>query len=181
MSCKETDCSGEVHAKGLCSKHYLADYRRRVGREYKSTATVRTRIRRSELPTNCTEPGCDKPHKAKGRCNAHYAKLSAKKHGLTLEQRDALLLKQGGGCAICKEPLAESAIRIDHDHTCCPGFRSCGKCVRGILCNGCNIGIGHLREDIGRFKAAIEYLSPKRIGTRSTGPALCQANPHDGD
>jgi hypothetical protein len=26
----------------------------------------------------------------------------------------------------------------DHDHECCPGRRSCGHCVRGVVCATCN-------------------------------------------
>jgi hypothetical protein len=29
---------------------------------------------------------------------------------------------------------------VDHDHACCQKKnRSCGKCIRGLLCHTCNI------------------------------------------
>jgi hypothetical protein len=36
---------------------------------------------------------------------------------------------------------------VDHDHKCCAGRRSCGKCVRGLLCSRCNTVLGLLEED----------------------------------
>ena len=52
----------------------------------------------------------------------------------------------------------KKAIVIDHDHSCCPGSTSCGKCVRGVLCGECNlmIGLGKDRQDI--LVSASEYL-----------------------
>lgn len=60
------------------------------------------------------------------------------RHGITREQRDALYLAQGGLCAGCSEPFLDDDLEVDHDHECCPGERSCGRCIRGLLCHGCN-------------------------------------------
>ncbi len=61
-----------------------------------------------------------------------------KKYGLTPEKYDEMLEAQGGGCAICHEPPGDRNLYVDHDHGCCPGQYTCGKCVRGLLCILCN-------------------------------------------
>lgn len=45
---------------------------------------------------------------------------------------------------------AECPICVDHDHTT-------GK-VRGLLCHGCNHGIGSLKDDPAMLRAAADYL-----------------------
>ena len=91
------------------------------------------------------------------------------KYSITLKQYAAMLDSQGGVCAICHKPeTAISAnpaykrtrnLSVDHDHACCSGKRSCGKCVRGLLCSSCNTGMGNLGDDIGTLFSAISYLS----------------------
>jgi hypothetical protein len=82
------------------------------------------------------------------------------KYNLTPEQYKEILDKQNGVCAICyKECKTTKGLAIDHDHTCCPLNKSCGKCIRGLLCTNCNGAIGMLQEDISILNRAIEYLS----------------------
>jgi hypothetical protein len=67
---------------------------------------------------------------------------------------------QGGRCAICQRATgATKALSVDHDHKCCPGKASCGKCIRGLLCGGCNYKVlGHLRDDVDALLRALSYL-----------------------
>ena len=36
--------------------------------------------------------------------------------------------------------------------------KACGKCIRGILCHGCNAGLGNLRDDLNLLRLAVKYL-----------------------
>lgn len=67
-------------------------------------------------------------------------------YGLTPERFDEMLAEQGNACAMCREPFKEGRpIVVDHDHSCCDTkLRSCGKCVRGLLCHPCNIALGQI-------------------------------------
>lgn len=72
-----------------------------------------------------------------------------------------MLDKQGGVCAICgREETAHHSLllKIDHDRTCCSGSRSCGRCVRGLLCSNCNRAIGLFGDDAAAIRAAAAYL-----------------------
>lgn len=70
-------------------------------------------------------------------------------YGMTPEDYDALYLQQEGACGICDE-YSSKALRVDHDHIS-------GK-VRGLLCVGCNIAIGLLKENPRLFISAMSYL-----------------------
>ena len=101
---------------------------------------------------------------AKGpRTDQRAANLQAK-YGLTVEKFDAMAEAQGHRCACCGTPEPggrHGQWHIDHDHACCPGDRSCGRCVRGLLCGSCNLGLGHFNDDVQRLRDAITYLTSK--------------------
>lgn len=89
-------------------------------------------------------------------------------YGLTAGSLQELLEAQGGGCAACTSPLNTSGegMHVDHDHACCPGRRSCGGCVRGLLCASCNTTLGHARDDITRLLGLVRYLRRHRLPQR---------------
>jgi hypothetical protein len=73
-------------------------------------------------------------------------------YGITFEQKQEMLSRQGNVCLICRLPLvAESTYaHVDHNHET--------KEIRGILCNRCNIMIGFAQEDSVRLRLAADYL-----------------------
>lgn len=57
-------------------------------------------------------------------------------------------MKKDARCGICG---ATDSLKIDHSH-------SSGD-VRGVLCHGCNIGLGNFRDDPDLLRKAIRYLA----------------------
>jgi hypothetical protein len=83
------------------------------------------------------------------------------RYGITIEQYHQILEDQNYACKICglKEDSYRKRLSIDHDHLCCPGERSCGKCVRGLLCHKCNMALGAINDDVKILQTMIEYLN----------------------
>lgn len=72
-------------------------------------------------------------------------------YGITQADYDAMVVAQGGRCKICKgTPRGKPFLLVDHDHDT--------GAIRGLLCQPCNVGIGHLGDDPQRLRAAAEYL-----------------------
>lgn len=82
-----------------------------------------------------------------------------KKKGLNMESYSDMEKSQNGVCAICKNPESKKRrLSVDHDHECCPGSGSCGKCIRGLLCSNCNTALGLVKDSVETLKSAIAYL-----------------------
>lgn len=79
------------------------------------------------------------------------------------EEYEAKLAGQVGVCAVCARPPGAKHLSVDHDHGCCPGGRSCGSCVRGLLCTPCNMALGVL-ENVEWRAQAEHYLERYRNG-----------------
>lgn len=81
------------------------------------------------------------------------------RYNLTIAEYDKLFEQQNGRCKICdRTPVDVGPLVVDHDHNCCDGDRTCGFCVRGLLCNFCNTSIGSMQDSVDRMIKAIEYL-----------------------
>jgi hypothetical protein len=86
------------------------------------------------------------------------ARRRAATYGITPEQYEALLVAQGGGCAICGRRPSGRRLAVDHDHACCPGKTSCGRCVRGLLCWTENKWLHHIGDNPAVAERAANYL-----------------------
>lgn len=87
-------------------------------------------------------------------------------YGLTDAKYEEMLAAQGGVCAICHQPETRKRadgelfqLAVDHDHSCCSGRRTCGKCIRGLLCWECNNMIGKIEKHVGDLQVLADYLS----------------------
>lgn len=75
------------------------------------------------------------------------------KYGMSLSDFKALLKAQSNKCAACGHKFGTEKRdwpNVDHCH-------ETGE-VRGLLCNGCNVGIAALGDDIEGVRNALAYL-----------------------
>lgn len=96
------------------------------------------------------------------RRDVNLRDLLRRRYGLTLEQYQEMLARQGGRCAICGSPpdptgvKAASRLHVDHDHVT--------GANRELLCGRCNQGVGFFRDDPAILRAAAEYIERHREG-----------------
>ena len=90
-----------------------------------------------------------------------------KRHGIDQSVYDEMLGRYDGKCWSCQ---SEQGTHIDHNHNCCDSARGCNLCIRGILCNGCNAALGHLKDDLDRINGLMVYLTSRSREVRSISP-----------
>lgn len=87
--------------------------------------------------------------------------VSARRHRTTGKFVLSLAEAVDWRCPGCSKPLSIDGARtfhLDHDHNCCPGTTSCGKCIRGILCERCNHCLGNAGDNVQTMRNLIAYL-----------------------
>lgn len=84
-----------------------------------------------------------------------FNKSAWNRHKISKKDYEDLLAKYNGKCHACKERLATC---IDHDHNCCDSQRSCGNCIRGVLCNQCNTALGLLNDKKKYIIGLLNYI-----------------------
>lgn len=177
--CSVAICDKPERSRGYCTGHY-----QRLCKGLPVDVPLRERNLKF-----CIIPGCSSKTKARNRCNRHYEELrSFESEPCILDRcerpssftglctRHYPLLKRYTisvswlkeqwlhGCDICGR--TDQPLHVDHDHSCCDRddapCRSCGYCVRGVLCSSCNWGLGKFRDDETILSRAISYLSRTR-------------------
>lgn len=168
--CELDYCSRDVYALRLCGGHYNqrlkgvelkplrgspAYYAAKLNSDGHKQCTMCSRwlplseffARNDAGPNNAVRAHCNK-------CNI------LRRMGLNATQYFNLLEDQGFGCAICGRSAEDNGrdLVVDHDHSCCNRVGSCGKCIRGLLCDDCNTGIGRLRDSPAVLRSAADYL-----------------------
>ena len=143
--CLVDDCKSKVYGRGMCNKHY-ARWRRNGTTESSRTYGI-GRV--------CSVEVCNDLHDSNGYCKKHARMLRL--YGINPSEYENMFLSQGGKCAICLSNGKK--LVIDHNHSCCSEkSKSCGKCIRGLLCSKCNTSIGAFEDNINILKNAIQYL-----------------------
>ena len=82
-------------------------------------------------------------------CRATYRSANCRgRHKAVISDQALVKLKESTKeCVICG---MEAKLVVDHDHVT-------GK-IRGMLCNHCNRGLGHFRDDPALLEFAAQYL-----------------------
>ena len=83
------------------------------------------------------------------------------RYGITYEEWESMREHENFSCMICGITEDEIGKKLDVDHC-----HSTGK-VRGVLCNPCNVTLGHAKDNIEILKSAIDYLIKNKNGYKS--------------
>ncbi len=143
-------------------KDYMKKYREENGDEMRANDRQYHADHREEKNLKRRQWAKDNPEQDKAASDAWRAANPKKvkeaylkrKYGITLVDYEALLIKQGGGCAICGGPPGGQSngiyYSVDHDHAT--------NKIRGLLCHNHNTGLGLLGDDIVSLQKALDYL-----------------------
>lgn len=107
----------------------------------------------------------DKNHESykRRRSNGVWQRRRLQNFGITEEIYARMLDEQHNACKVCgtTAPGGRGDWHIDHDRKCCSGDRSCGKCVRGLLCHLCNVALGCVHDSPEILKNLLIYLEAR--------------------
>jgi transcription elongation factor Elf1 len=88
-------------------------------------------------------------------------------YGLERDQYDQML-KATPHCPICG---SEAPLVVDHDHST--------QEVRGLICNNCNVGLGHFKDNQQSLLNAIAYLNNEPLSETTSAEAQMDTSSDD--
>lgn len=135
---------------------------------------VKDQSKKSGVRTICCQCDKDKQNsKSPEEKRIENRKSTVRQYNLDMEELNWLITQQNNRCLICQtllnlDPTKGPVAAIDHDHRCCARKQhSCGKCVRGVLCDKCNCGLGFFKDTPELLFRAGTYITDFNNHTRS--------------
>jgi len=149
------------YCKKCAHEYYKNRYQRKKKKMYKTNTEKQCRICEKILPieqfhkkdkrNNSTETYCK-------TCRKYYGhERVLQKYKMSIDDYMRMLKEQNYKCKIC-EGTEDKRLSVDHDHSCCDGAYSCGKCIRGLLCSYCNKTLGMAKDSKEILQKMIHYL-----------------------
>lgn len=119
----------------------------------------------TKRPAKYPGPRCATHDRIRRKANKDKSRDSYLKrtYNISEVEFEEVRASQGGTCFICGPITGRNGtskkLSVDHDHKCCNGSKSCGRCVRALLCTNCNRNIlGHLRDDVDALMRAVQVI-----------------------
>ena len=94
------------------------------------------------------------------------------KYKLDNKQFEEILKKQEYKCVCGENITRKNSYCVDHDHSCCFGKKTCGKCIRGLMCKNCNLAIGYAKDNPKTLIKLASYLYKYKVGLLSFKKAI---------
>lgn len=166
--CNGPECDRPSRTNGFCSAHYLQSVRgnglRPLNLRRQTDHATRNDLGQKKCMQCALWQDIDNYVKHKGKPDglSPYCRRCDRENYLRrtyvmdIEAYEAQLTIQGGTCAI--DGCSATDLHIDHDHRCCPGKKSCGRCVRALLCQPHNTILGLVGESTDHLQSLIKYL-----------------------
>lgn len=182
--CTFPGCGKDRHGQGLCVGHAA---QARKGQELRELAKPRPTAAegysfcstcRQFWPIDCFgwDSHREQPQRVCKDCRATAQRQANRKpaairnrrawalrhqYGIEPEEYLARFEKQGGLCAICSQSISNMLEDLAVDMRQSAGVDHCHATgqVRGLLCRGCNHGLGGFGDDVAKLRRAIEYLT----------------------
>ncbi len=134
--CTKCEINWAVNTKEELSKFFDIDRSKNDGL-YSSCKTCKAKLKKSS-------------YKAYFHKNSN--RQMKQNFGISLGDYERILELQDFKCAICRiSPPTTKRFSVDHCHKT--------NRVRGLLCNGCNLGIGIFKDNTSTLNSAINYIN----------------------
>ena len=168
-TCSLEFCDERMKTRGYCARHYSewhrgrAFTRERVRYNWRPRGKLFERNEHGQKQCKDCERWLDEDRYAKhpsadGLAPRCVDCVRCKTHNISFADYMILWEEQRGLCAACGTKLSAGVYHVDHDHACCSGVSSCGKCVRGILCRSCNQTLGFAKDSLVRLRGLSNYI-----------------------